>query len=249
MVCRRSWKRMGRTCGLGHSFAPWTEHRRVPLSGASTVSVQPLRLQTCRYPSAMPARASARRRTLSSGTSGRMSPPGQGNVGVEKRFQPFDTALDADLAPRLHRALKLTRREAADVGLWRFLTVVARPDFVRHRWENKSWATMRTRFLRPGTRPDSNALGRLWWMAELTRADSDYSLTARMLKSQSLANAIFVRSLSYYQPAVVALVDTLENRGADEVERTMVRLTRWLGVTPLEGLSSEDISRRVRSFL
>jgi hypothetical protein len=169
--------------------------------------------------------------------------------GIEKRFQPFDTAIDAELAPQLHRALKLTRRDAAHIGLWRFLTVVARPDFVRHRWENRSWATMRTRFLRPGTRPDSNALGRLWWMAEHTRAESDYSLTARVLKSQTLANAIFVRSLSFYRPAVVALVETLEDRGAEETERTMVRLTRWLGVTPLEGLSSEDITRRVRSFL
>jgi hypothetical protein len=168
---------------------------------------------------------------------------------VEQRFERYDTAIDAELAPRLHRALKLTRREAADVGVWRFLTVVARPDFVRHRWENRSWATMRGRFLRGGTRPDSNALYRLWWMAELTRAESDYSLTTRVLKSQSLANAIFVRSLSFYRPVIVALVDTLEDRGADETERTMVRLTRWLGVTPLEGLSSEDISRRVLSFL
>ena len=168
---------------------------------------------------------------------------------AEQRFERYDTAIDAELAPLLHRALNLTRREAADVGVWRFLTVVARPDFVRHRWENRSWSTMRTRFLRPGTRPDSNALCRLWWMAEHTRAESDYSLTARVLRSQSLANAIFVRSLSFYRPAVVALVDTLEDRRADELERTMVRLTRWLGVTPLEGLSSEDISRRVRSFL
>jgi hypothetical protein len=168
---------------------------------------------------------------------------------VERQFQPFDTAIDAELAYRLHRALKLTRREAADPALWRFLTVVARPDFVRHRWENRSWATMRTRFLRPGTRPDSNALARLWWIAELTRTDSDYALTGRVLKSQSLANAIFVRSLSFYRPAVVALVDTLEDRGADELERTMVRLTRWLAVTPLEGLSTEDIGRRVRKFL
>jgi hypothetical protein len=168
---------------------------------------------------------------------------------LEQRFERYDTAIDAELAPLLHRALKLTRREAADVGVWRFLTVVARPDFVRHRWENRSWATMRTRFLRPGTRPDSNALARLWWIAELTRTDSDYALTGRVLKSQSLANAIFVRSLSFYRPAVLALIDTLEDRGADELERTMVRLTRWLAVTPLEGLSTEDISRRVRSFL
>src|SRR5262249_43328356 len=50
-----------------------------------------------------------------------------------------DSAMDEGAGPALHRALPLTRREAADPGIWRFLAVVHRPDFVRHRWENKSW--------------------------------------------------------------------------------------------------------------
>ena len=107
---------------------------------------------------------------------------------------------------------------------------------------------MRGRFLRAGTRPDSNALCRLWWMAELTRSDKDYAVTERVLRSQSLANAIFVRSLSFYRPAVEAVVDALEGRPSEELERAMVRLTRWLSVTPLEGLSTEDIAGRLRSF-
>jgi hypothetical protein len=168
--------------------------------------------------------------------------------GISKRFEPFDTAIDGALAPELHRALRLTRREAADLGLWRFLTVVARPDFVRHRWEYNSWAQMRARFLRGGTRPDSNALCRLWWIAELTQSENDYSLTERVLRSQSLANAIFVRSLSFYRPAIAAIVEVLGGEAAEEVERRMVLLTRWLAVTPLEGLSFEQLVARLRSL-
>jgi len=168
--------------------------------------------------------------------------------GVLNRFQAFDTNIDGALAPELHRALRLTRREAADLGLWRFLTVVARPDYVRYRWENKSWQTMRGRFLRGGTRPDSNALGRLWWIAELTHSDRDYSLTERVLRSQSLANAVFGRSFSFYRPAVAAIVEVLGVEAAEEVERSMVLLTRWLSVTPLEGLSFEQLVARLRSF-
>src|SRR5688572_8777547 len=41
----------------------------------------------------------------------------------------FDTAIDAAAAPELHRTLRLTRREAADPAVWRFLAVVHRPDF------------------------------------------------------------------------------------------------------------------------
>src|SRR4051794_23978591 len=41
---------------------------------------------------------------------------------------------DAWLAPRLHSALRVTRREAARLGLWRHLGLVVLPEYVRHRW-------------------------------------------------------------------------------------------------------------------
>lgn len=82
--------------------------------------------------------------------------------GVIATTVPFDAAaIDAALACALHRALPLSRRLAADWGLWRYLAVVHRPDIVRHRWELRSWTTMRDRFWRGGTRPGSNVFGRL----------------------------------------------------------------------------------------
>ena len=65
------------------------------------------------------------------------------------RIPKHDASFDALVAPELHSLLPLTRREAAEPGLWRWLAVVHRPDLVRHRWENRSWAQMRRRFTRP----------------------------------------------------------------------------------------------------
>src|SRR5690606_3886261 len=118
-------------------------------------------------------------------------------------------ALDAAVAPEIHQSLPLSRRVASDPGVWRFLTVVHRPDYVPHRWAMRSKAQMVRRYWDFGTRPDSNAFARLWWIAELTitkdASGDPYHLTRRVLGAQPLATAIFTRTLSQYAPAVSAL--------------------------------------------
>src|SRR4051794_34782976 len=48
------------------------------------------------------------------------------------RFEREEAAqADAWVGPRLHAALRLTRREAARRGIWRYLAVVAFPEYVR----------------------------------------------------------------------------------------------------------------------
>lgn len=158
-----------------------------------------------------------------------------------ERHARHDPGLDATLAPALHRALPLSRREAADDGVWRYLTVIHRPDLVRHRWENRSWATMRTRFWRPGTRPDSNAIARLWWIAELTREGEDYSLTTAVLARQPLATALFVRDLAHYRPFTVAFVNAVEALAGPEIEATMSAVNRRLSTTAVEALSEGEL--------
>jgi hypothetical protein len=153
----------------------------------------------------------------------------------------YDTAIDAWLAPRLHMALPLSRRAASNPGVFRFLSVVHRPDVIRHRWANVSWATMRSRFWSIGTRHTSNMLARLWWIAELTRDGSSYALTERVLTKQSLAIQIFVRSWSQHRPAVEAFVDTLHDAPSEDIEHAARMLSRYLATTPLEGLGREDI--------
>ncbi len=159
-----------------------------------------------------------------------------------------ETAIDSWLAPRLHDVLPLTRRQAAEAGIWRFLAVVYRPDVVRHRWENLAWANTRSRFWSPGTRHTSNLFARLWWIAEITRDRSDYSLTERVLARQTLATRIFVRTWSQHRPAVEGFVEVFENATAERAEAGARTLSRYLATVPLEGLSAADIAGVLRSW-
>jgi len=156
-------------------------------------------------------------------------------------FAPFDPSIDPELAVALHRALPLRRRDAAEPGLWRFLSVVHRPDVIRHRWENRTWTTMRRRFWNPGTRPDSHAFARLWWIAELTRRDQDFDATRRMLRRPALANNYFTRQMSAYPPLLEAYLDVLEDAPPSTLEAALRALTRRLSTLVLESLSTDDL--------
>jgi hypothetical protein len=162
----------------------------------------------------------------------------------------FEPASDVLLAPRLHRALPLSRREASSPAPWRFLSVVHRPDLVRHRWENRSWASMRARFWSNGTRPDSNVFCRLWWIAELSRDGDDYSLTEAVLTRPSLATGLFIRALSSHRPAVAACCQVLADASSNDVEATLKLLHKTLSTLVLEALSFEqlcDLITRLRA--
>jgi hypothetical protein len=155
--------------------------------------------------------------------------------------RPYDPGADRVAAPRLHQALRLSRRAAADPGVWRYLAVVRRPHFVRHRWELRTLTQMRRRFWRPGTRSDSNAYSRLWWIAELTREGDSYALTERVLSRQPLATQLFVRDFCHHRPAIVALVDVLEDSPGDEVEAVVRHFSSFLTTVVLEAQSADAI--------
>lgn len=160
---------------------------------------------------------------------------------VLQTSESHSPTLDARAAPELHRHLPLTRREASEPGIWRWLAIAWRPELVRHRWEYQSWPTMRDRFWRAGTRHDSNTFARLWWIAELTREGTDYSWTARALASQPLAIGIFVRRLSHHPAAVRACIDVLEESPQSIIESCLRRLQARLGLFPLEGRSEAEL--------
>jgi hypothetical protein len=153
----------------------------------------------------------------------------------------FEPAADVLLAPRLHRALPLSRREASSPAPWRFLSVVHRPDLVRHRWENRSWASMRARFWTAGTRPDSNVFSRLWWIAELSRDGDDYGLAEAVLSRPALATGLFIRALSSHRPAVAACCHVLADASSSDVEATLKLLHKTLSTLVLEAMSFEQL--------
>lgn len=151
------------------------------------------------------------------------------------------STIDPDAAEAIHRSLPLSRREATDVGVFRFLAVAWRPDFVRLRWKNRSWPVSRARFWRSGTRPDSNVFARLWWIAELSRDGARYDVTKRLLSRQPLANNLFVRQLCWYPPAVRAYLRAFEHAPSAVIERCMRTLQRRLSTITLEALTEQDL--------
>lgn len=148
---------------------------------------------------------------------------------------------DLELAPRMHESLPLSRRLAGDAGVWRYLAVIRRPDYVRFRWGTEDFESTRRRYWSMGTRPDSNAFARLWWIAELTELAGDYALTRRVLENTNLANVMFVRSFSRYRPAVKAFVEVMGEKGAGEIGRVAKQLHTALSTMPLEGMGEAEL--------
>jgi hypothetical protein len=168
---------------------------------------------------------------------------------IAESHDRYDPDIDAAAAPVVHRHVDVPRRVAADPGVWHYLTVVKFPDFVRHRWEFSSEAAMREKFLGAGTDIYSNALHRLWWIAELTHDDDDYSLTRQVLQKQTLANKVFDRWFARYRPAVIALCSELIDEPTGVAEEVTLRLNRALSTLQLEGMDESELRSLVQRLL
>jgi hypothetical protein len=135
------------------------------------------------------------------------------------RFAEDGTNADVWLAPRLHYSLRLTRREAANRGLWRWLGSAFAPDYVRVRWgppggtTDPDKAAKTERFVGPDYK---QALARLWWMAELFRDGSDYLPVELALRNQDIPNNLFRMDIAHHRPSVQAAVRVLEGRTGRE---------------------------------
>jgi hypothetical protein len=85
------------------------------------------------------------------------------------------TAYDSELAVALHKMLPLSRHEAARIEFWHTLAIDHCAEYVQCRWDHTK--DFKNRYTNRWSR---NAIGRLWWWAELTKQDEDdpYRLTA-----------------------------------------------------------------------
>jgi hypothetical protein len=120
----------------------------------------------------------------------------------------FDRASDMDgfVAPRLHEATDITRREAADPEFWNYMSLIFKPEFVRKRWPScaKNRFVMRTS-------TDRHALSRLWWIAELTERDGDYRYTEIAFSNQDIAQNIFDNDFSHFEQILPPVLERLED--------------------------------------
>lgn len=135
-----------------------------------------------------------------------------------KRTQGSDA--DVWLAPRLHYALRLTRREAARRDIWRWLGVVFVPAYVRWRFGSPDEGANSSEAAAPRERFDGpdykHAVGRLWWMAELFRDGPDYSPVAHALTNQDIPNNFFRMDVAHHRPTVQAALRVLKGRTGRE---------------------------------
>ncbi len=113
---------------------------------------------------------------------------------------------DQWLAPRVHATLRLSRREAADKRIWNYVNIVIRPDYVRWRFgetdEEHDLIVPLDRFLGEDSK---NALGRLWWIAELTRNGPSYFETADILKTSRFFASWHSLDAMHHRPAALAV--------------------------------------------
>ena len=127
------------------------------------------------------------------------------NEGMRRNQHTPDQS-DAWLAPRVHASLRLTRREAADKRIWHFLNIVSRPDYVRWRFGSVDPESLTIAPIDRFMGEDSkNAIGRLWWAAEITRNGSDYRETESVLRTSRFFTSWQPLDAMHHRPTAIAL--------------------------------------------
>lgn len=178
---------------------------------------------------------------------------------LRAEYPKHNSAIDPEAAVAVHKCVDVSRRIAGIPGMWHYLAAVEFPEFVRHRWEYTTESAMREKFLGAGKDIYSNALHRLWWVAELTYdedaaaddADDEavYERTRKALRNQTFANKVFDRWFARYRPAAVACSEELSGASSSVIEETTLRMNHVLTKLQLEGLSERrlrGIVRRIR---
>lgn len=129
-------------------------------------------------------------------------------------FPPRDEGSDRWLAPRVHASLRLFRSEAADQGIWDYLSVVVLRDYVLWRVAGKD-----------GTINDLNeiigpfrhqAVARLWWAAELSRNGADYRPTQEAFSSPDAVNYLTNVDAFHNRPAALAYIRFIAHKSGEK---------------------------------
>ncbi|MFC8421425.1 DUF6339 family protein [Streptomyces sp. NPDC057236] len=164
-------------------------------------------------------------------------------------FQFKDNRTDADgwLAPRLHAALRLTRREAADKRIWNHLALAVAPDYVawRHPATAPEGRNPRINPARFKGAPDRQCFSRLWWAAEMFRNGADYTPVVKACSNQDLIHNALRLSLVDHRPTAQALVRILE-RGIATTGREingLITAINTAGATLIYDAFAEDEPR------
>lgn len=160
---------------------------------------------------------------------------------------------DAWLAPRLHAALRLTRREAADPGLWNYLALGVAPDHViwRHLPEPKDGKVPKVAAERFRGQYHKQAFARLWWAAELFRDGPDYEPVVMACGNQDILNTALRMSVINHRPTAQAIV-RLVAKGIVTTGRevnALVGAVNASAATLMYDVIAPDVERETRPLL
>jgi Family of unknown function (DUF6339) len=168
------------------------------------------------------------------------------------RYRHNPDQSDQWLAPRVHATLRLLRREAADKRIWNYVNIITKSDYVRWRFgesdEDGNSVVPLDRFLGEDSK---NALGRLWWIAELTRNGSSYFETADILKTSRFFVSWHPLDAMHHRPAALAVCRFVRefNDGKRMSNAQSNRLAKAfnlrLATLPLETISANPVSDTV----
>ena len=168
---------------------------------------------------------------------------------ILEEYEEYDTSMDGELVEAVHRGLDISRRVAGDPGLWHWLAVSRYPEFVRHRWQFNSEEAMREKFLGAGSDLYSNAIHRLWWIAELTHEGDDYSTTQAVFSNQTMVNKVFDRWFARYRPAVIAMCEELADEPSWVIDETTNRFNHATTSVQLEALTESDARELITEII
>ena len=157
--------------------------------------------------------------------------------GAMPQREPEDS--DSYLAPRVHAALRLTRREAAERRLWCYLNVAFLREYVYWRFGHTGKVIPLDRFIGEDTK---NALGRLWWTAELTRNGSDYSTTEIALALSGFVTYWQNLDAIHHRPFAIAVAKYLRDANVTGDRRSQLAkaVNLRLAATSLDALCGKE---------
>lgn len=129
----------------------------------------------------------------------------QAMKGVKDGWEKDD--LDGWVAPRLHCALRMPRRVAANPGVWSWLALEVFTPYMRERWPDKAEQGGWWRYHSPDLL--RNGISRLWWAAELVRDGSDYSLVPDALAEVRIYHNVSELRYSWHRETARAMTRAL----------------------------------------
>lgn len=178
------------------------------------------------------------------------------NEGRE-RFEGGRSDLDAAVAPAVRKFIDVPRRAAGDPGIWHYLSIVWRPDYVRFRWPmtgNTSITSLREKFTKSTEDLYAPALARLWFMADFTRTGSgEYGPTEKLLGRQYMANRLFDRTDLRQEAVVQAFAELTQELPDDDfiddgdlIEDVAQLLSHELSTISAVSIQSDGVKKLIK---